>query len=116
MKKPSQGTLKASKLVQTKRGARYITHSGVKSISKCEVAVTKVNQVLGSPLVVSIRRVKLITFKVTVLDKASMLAKSRSEWGSQKPEDLTSKSHEEWVVLLQEHPLILKNTLIRNVG
>ena len=51
-----------------------------------------------------------------MLDEASVLAKSRSEKGSQKPDDLTLKSHEEWVVHLQEHPLTLKNTLLRNVG
>ena len=51
-----------------------------------------------------------------VSDEASMLAKSRFEKGGQKPEDLTLKSHEEWVVLLQEHLLKLKNTLLRNVG
>ena len=57
-----------------------------------------------------------ITYKTTVLDEASVLAKSRYEEGSKKPKDLTLKYLEEWVVLLQENPLTLKNTLLRNVG
>ena len=43
-----------------------------------------------------------MTSKDTVLNEVSVLAKSRSEKGSQKLEDLTLKSHQEWVVL-QEH-------------
>ena len=77
--------------------------------------MTEANHVLGLPLTVSTRRVKWITFKATVSDKASMISKSKSEEVNQKLEDLTLKSHEEWVVLLQEHPLTLKNTLLRNV-
>ena len=44
-----------------------------------------------------------------------MLAKSRFEEESSN-KDLTLKSQEEWVVLLEEQPLTLKNTLLRKVG
>ena len=59
---------------------------------------------------------ELITSKTIVSNEALVLDKSRSEEESQKPEDLTLKFHEEWVVLLQEQPLTLKNNLLRNVG
>ena len=37
--------------------------------------------------------------------EASIIAKSRSEEGNKKPEDLTLKYREEGVLLLQEHSL-----------
>ena len=46
------------------------------------VAKTNVNQVLGLPLTVSIRRVEPKTSKATVLEEVSVLAKSRSEEGA----------------------------------
>ena len=57
--------------------------------------MTEANQVLGFPLTVSIRKMEPITSKATVLDEALVLANSKSEEGSQKPEDLTLKSHKE---------------------
>ena len=44
-------------------------------------------------------------------NEASVLAKSRSEEESQKLEDLTLKYQEEWVVVLQEHPLTQEHSL-----
>ena len=53
------------------------------SVPKTEIvvraALTEANQVLGSPLMVSTRRVEPTTSKATVLKMVSMLAKSRSE-------------------------------------
>ena len=66
------------------------------------------NHVLGLPLTVSTRRVESITSKAMVSDESSIIYKSRSEEVNQKLEDLTLKSHEEWVVLLQEHPSHLR--------
>ena len=59
------------------------------SVSKTDPMVgeakTKANQVLGSPLTVSTRKVELITSKAMVSEEVSVLAKSRSEEGSQNP-------------------------------
>ena len=56
------------------------------SIPKSElvvgVALTEVNQVLGSPLTVSTRRVEPTTSKATVSKRVTMLTKSRSEEGA----------------------------------
>ena len=54
-------------------------------------AKTEANQVLNFPLTVSIQRVEPITSKATVLDEVLMLAKSRSEEGSQNS-NLTKRS------------------------
>ena len=83
---------------------------------KGDVATIKANHVLGLPLTISTRRVESITSKPMVPNEALVLAKSRLEEGSKNPEDLTLKSHEEWAVLLQEYPLTLKKTLLRNMG
>ena len=53
----------------------------------------------------------MITSKATVSEEVPVLAKSRSDEGSQEPKDFTLKSHQEWDVL-QEHSLYLKNTLL----
>ena len=45
-------------------------------------AMTEVNQVLGSLLTVSTRRVELTTSEAMVSERVSMLAKSRSEGGA----------------------------------
>ena len=70
------------------------------SVSKIDLLVEatniEVNQVLGSPLMVSTRRVELTTSKATVLEKVPVLAKSRSE------EEAKTQSHKEE---------FLKNTL-----
>ena len=81
-------------------------------IPKSDVAATEATHVIGLSITVSKRRVEPITSKATVSDEASVVAKSKSKEGSKKPKDLTFKSHEEWVVLLQESPLTLKNTLL----
>ena len=65
-----------------KRGVReYLV-----SVSKIElvvgVALTEANQVLGSPLTVSTRRVEQTTSKVTVSEWVPFLAKSRFEKGA----------------------------------
>ena len=56
------------------------------SVSKTDLMVravkTEVNQVLGSPLTVSTRRVEPTTSKATVSEKVSMLVKSRSKEGA----------------------------------
>ena len=62
------------------------------------VAKNEVNQVLGSSLTVSTQRVELTTSKVMVLEEDSMLAKSRSEEGSQSP--ISQRG-----VVLEEHSL-----------
>ena len=85
-------------------------------IPNSDVVATEATHVIGLSITVSKRRVQLVTSKATVSDEASVVAKSKSKEGSKKPEDLTFKSHEEWVVLLQEHPLTLKNTLLRIMG
>ena len=56
-----------------------------KTDSMVEVAKTEANQVLGFPLTVSTRRLESITFKAMVLEELPMIAKSRSEEGSQNP-------------------------------
>ena len=57
------------------------------SVSKTDpmvrVANTEENQVLGSPLIVSTRRMEPTTSKVMVSEEVLMLAKSQSEKGSQ---------------------------------
>ena len=57
------------------------------SVSKTDpmvsVANNEENQVLGSPLIVSTRRMELTTSKVMVSEEVLMLAKSQSEKGSQ---------------------------------
>ena len=60
----------------------------------------EVNQVLGSPLKESTRRVEPITSKAMVLKEVSMLAKSQSEEGSQNP--ISPRG-----VVLEEHSLYL---------
>ena len=45
-------------------------------------AKTEENQVLGLLLIVSTQRMELITFKASVLDEVSVLAKSRSKEGN----------------------------------
>ena len=94
----------------------FISYVGVKSKSTGDAAVTGANHVLCFPLTISTRRVESKTSKATDSDEASVLAKCRSEEGSQKPKDLTLKSKEEWVVLLQEHLITLKNALLEKVG
>ena len=54
-----------------------------------EVAKTEANQVLGSPLTVSTRRVELKTSKAKISEEVSVLAKSRSE------EEAKTLSHKE---------------------
>ena len=53
------------------------------SVSKIDLMVgaakTKENQVLGSPLTVSMQRVEPTTSKAAVLEKVLLLAKSQSE-------------------------------------
>ena len=70
------------------------------SISKTDLLVkapkTEANQVLGSSLTVSTRRVESITSKATVSEKVPVLAKSQSE------EEAKTQSHKE---------KFLKNTL-----
>ena len=66
-------------------------------------AKTEVNQVIGSPLTVSTRRVEQTTSKATVLKEVSMLAKSLFEEGSQN-----SISPRGFV--LKEHSLYLSST------
>ena len=61
---------------------------------------TKVNQVLGSPLQESTRRVEPITSKAMVSKEVSVLAKSQSEEGSQNP--ISPRG-----VVLEEHSLYL---------
>ena len=55
-------------------------------VSKTDLLVgvvkAEANQVLNLPLIVSTRRVKLITSKAMVSEEVSVLAKSRSEEGS----------------------------------
>ena len=80
--KPSKRSLEASKLVQNKMWFDIYTSSWCKPIPKGDVATNEANHVPGLPLIVSTRRVELITSKATVLDEASVLAKSRSEEGS----------------------------------
>ena len=74
------------------------------SVSKSDpivrAAKTEVNQVLGSPLTVSTRRVELTTSKATILKEVLMLAKSRIEEGSQN-------SISQRGVVLEEHSLYL---------
>ena len=53
------------------------------------VAKTEANQVIGSPLTVSTRRVELTTSKATFLKEVLMIAKSRSE------EETKTRSHQE---------------------
>ena len=48
--KPSQGSLKASKLVQKQGGTEFISHIGVKPILKGDVLATETNHVLSLPL------------------------------------------------------------------
>ena len=94
---------------------RFIPHVGVKLNPKGDRAAIEANHVLGLPLTVSTWRVKLITSEATVSDEALMLAKSRSEEGSQKLEDLTLKSHHEWLFL--KNALSETQTLfLRKVG
>ena len=81
---------------------RFTSHR-CKPIPKGDATVTEANQVIGLPLIVSTRRVELITSMATVSDEALVLAKSRSKEGRRKPDDLTLKSHKEG--------LFLKNTL-----
>ena len=56
------------------------------SVSKTDILVgaakTKANQVLGSPLMVSTRRVEPTTYKVMVSKRVPVLAKSLSEEGA----------------------------------
>ena len=56
------------------------------SVSKTDllvgVAKTEVNQVLGSPLTVSTRKLELTTSKATVSEEVPVLAKSRFEEGA----------------------------------
>ena len=74
------------------------------SVSKSDpivrAAKTEVNQVLGSPLTVSTRRVELTTSKATISKEVLMLAKSRIEEGSQN-------SISQRGVVLEEHSLYL---------
>ena len=70
------------------------------------VEATKIeaNQVLGSPLIVSTRRVEPITSEVMVSEEVSMLAKSRSEEGSQNPISPRGAVLEEHSLYLCKHP------------
>ena len=88
---PTKNRLEASK----SKGCKIYTSCQYKTVPKGDAATTETNQVLGSPLTVSTRKVEPITSKDTVYDEVSVLAKSRSEEGSQKPYDLTLKSHQE---------------------
>ena len=54
-----------------------------------ESTKTEVNKILGSPLMVSTRRVESTTSKATVLEEFLVLAKSRSE------EEAKTRSHKE---------------------
>ena len=102
--KPTKNRLEASNSIQKQRGARFIPHVSIKIVLKGYKAATKANHVLGLPIIVSTRRVEAIASKAMVSDEVPVLAKSRSEEGSQKPMDLTLKSLQEWIVL-QEHSL-----------
>ena len=94
-RKPSQGSLEASKSIKNKTGYGIYTSRQCKPISKGDAAMNKANRVLGLPLTVSTQRVESITSKETVTDEVLVLAKYRSEDGSRKIEDLTLKSHKE---------------------
>ena len=96
---------------QNKEGVGFIPHVSVKPIPKGDAVATEENHVLGFPLTLYTQRVDSITSKATILDEALRLAKSRSEEGSKKHEDLTLKSQGQWVVLLQEHPLTQEHSL-----
>ena len=91
--KPTKNHLEELNLVQKQRGARFIPCFQNKTISNGDVVAMEANQVLSSPLTVSTQRVEPITSKDTVLDEVLVLAKSKSEYGSRKPENLTLKSH-----------------------
>ena len=65
-----------------KRGVRDYLVSVSKTKLVVGAALTKANQVLGSPLTISTQRVEPITSKTTVLEWVPMLAKSRSEEGA----------------------------------
>ena len=92
-KKPTKNRLEASKSIQNKEGVGFIPHTDVKSIPKGDAEVTEENRILGLPVTISTQRVKSITSKETVSNGALVLAKSRSEKGSQKAVDLTLTSH-----------------------
>ena len=74
------------------------------SVSKIDllvgVAKTETNQVLGSPLTVSTRRVEPITSKAKVSEEISVLAKSRSEEGAK-----TQSHNEEFLKKLLSNSL-----------
>ena len=76
----------------------------VKPNSKGDATMNEANQVLSFRLTISTQRVEPTTSKETVSDEVLVLAKFRSEKESQKQEDLTLKSHQEWDDL-QEHSL-----------
>ena len=86
--KPSQGSLGASNPVLCQRERDYLV-----SVSKTDLLAgaikIKENQVLGSPLTVSTRRVEPTTSKATVFEEVPMLAKSRFEEGAK------TRSHKE---------------------
>ena len=71
------------------------------SVSKTYILVgatkIKANQVLGSPLTISTRRVDPTTSKAMVSEEVLVLAKSQSEEGSQNLISL--------IGVLEEHPL-----------
>ena len=80
--KPSQGSLEASNRFKTKKDAGFIPLVGEKLNTKGDVVATKENHILGLSLTISTLRMEPITSKEMVSDEASVLAKSRSEWGS----------------------------------
>ena len=82
---PSKDPLDIKSSSIPKRVVRDYLVSVSKTYPLVGAAKTEANKVLGSPLMVSTRRVEPTTSKVMVLEKVPVLAKSRFEKGAKKP-------------------------------
>ena len=87
--KTLQAPLEASKSIKAKEGACV----SFKTDLMVKAAKRKANHVLGLPIIVFSQRVESITYKATISNEFPVQAKSRSEDGSRKQENLTFKSH-----------------------